>query len=70
MIGRGEPLYIIERQIVNIGEPFDNGEHIFYVNGARRDGQTELSKLMHDFFCTDPDDMHFKALAEKARFFM
>ena len=69
VIGRGEPLYIIERQIVNIGEPFDDGEHIIYVNGASRDGQTELSQLMHDFFCTDPDDMHFKALAEKARFF-
>ena len=69
VIGDGEPIYIIERQIVNTGKPFDDGEHIIYVNGARRDGQTELSRLMHDFFCTDPDDMHYKALAEKARFF-
>ncbi len=69
VVGRGKPIYIIERQIVNIDEPFDDGEHIIYVNGAVRDSTTELSKLMHDFFCTDPDDMHFKALAEKARFF-
>ncbi|MBR5073555.1 MAG: hypothetical protein IKX29_08415, partial [Bacteroidales bacterium] len=26
-------------------------------------------KLMHDFFCTDPDDMHYRELAEKARYF-
>lgn len=69
VIGRNEPIYIIERQIVNIGEPFSDGEHIIYVNGANRNGTTELSKLMHDFFCTDPDDMHFKPLAEKARYF-
>lgn len=68
VIGRGEPLYIVERQIVNIGEPFDDGEHIIYVNGAARNGESELSRLMHDFF-TEPNDMHFKPLADKARFF-
>lgn len=69
VIGDGESIYIIERRIVNTGKPFNDGEHIIYVNGANRDGSTELSKLMHDFFCTDPDDMNFKALADKARFF-
>ena len=24
---------------------------------------------MHDFFCTDPDDMHYKQLADKVRYF-
>lgn len=24
---------------------------------------------MHDFFCTDPNDMHFKQLADKVRYF-
>ena len=64
-----QPLYMIERQNITMGTPFEDGEHIIYVNGTSRDGHTELSKLMHDFFCTDPDDMHFKALVEKARFF-
>ena len=64
-----QPLYMIERQNITMGTPFDDGEHIIYVNGADRNGTTELSKLMHDFFCTDPDDMHFRALAKKARFF-
>ena len=45
------------------------GEHIIYVNGANKDASTELGKLMHDFFCTDPDDMHYKELADKVRYF-
>ena len=69
VIGYDQPIYFIERQIVNIGEPFDDGEHIIYVNGAARNGTTSLSRLMHDFFCTDPDDMHYKTLADKARYF-
>ena len=69
VIGRGKPLYRIERRIEDIDEPFDDGEHIIYVNGANKDSATELGKLMHDFFCTDPDDMNFKQLADKVRYF-
>ena len=32
-------------------------------------GNDEIGKLMHDFSCTDPDDMNYEALAEKARYF-
>ena len=32
-------------------------------------GNDEIGKLMHDFSCTDPDDMNYEALAEKARCF-
>ena len=39
------------------------------MNGADKDASTELGKLMHDFFCTDPDDMHYKELADKVRYF-
>ena len=69
VLGAGLPLYTIERQITNLGKLFDDGEHIIYVNGAARNDSTELGKLMQDFFCTDPDDMHFPELAEKARYF-
>ncbi len=69
VIGKNQPIYTIERQITNIDEPFNDGEHIVYVNGANKDSATELGKLMHDFFCTDPDDMHFKELADKVRYF-
>jgi NACalpha-BTF3-like transcription factor len=69
VIGDGLPLYTIDRQITKTGKAFDDGEHIIYVNGADKDVSTELGKLMHDFFCTDPDDMHYKELADKVRYF-
>ena len=69
VIGENEPIYIVERQIVNIDKPFDDGEHIIYVNGANKDGTTELGRLMHDFMCTSPDDMNYKMLADKVRYF-
>lgn len=49
--------------------PFDDGQHIVYVNGENQNSATELGKLMHDFSCTNPDDMHFKILADRARYF-
>ena len=69
VIGKNKPLYRIERKIEETNETFDDGEHIIYVNGADKDASTELGKLMHDFFCTDPDDMHYKELADKVRYF-
>ena len=65
----GLPIYPVERVITSTGEPFNDGEHIIYVNGDNKDGATALGKLMHDFFCTDPYDMHYKQLADKVRYF-
>ena len=65
-----QPIYSVERY-VTIGENkvlFGDGSHILYVNGKYR-GNDEIGKLMHDFSCTDPDDMNYKALAEKARYY-
>ena len=69
VIGKKKPLYRIERKIEETGEAFDDGEHIVYVNGGDLDASTALGRLMHDFFCTDPDDMHYKELADKVRYF-
>lgn len=69
MIGEGLPLYTIDRVITNTDKAFEDGEHIIYVNGADKDASTALGKLMHDFFCTDPDDMNYKELADKVRYF-
>ena len=69
VIGDGLPLYRIERKIEETNVLFDDGEHIVYVNGTDKDVSTALGKLMHDFFCTDPDDMHYKELADKVRYF-
>ena len=69
VIGAGEPLYFIDRQITNVGLPFNDGSHIIYVNGAFTDETTEIGKLMHDFSCTKAAEMHFPELAVKARYF-
>ncbi len=47
---------------------FGNGSHILYVNGQYR-GNDEIGKLMHDFSCTNPDDMNYEVLAKKAMYF-
>ena len=70
VLGGDLPIYHIERHIVELdNDPFGDEEHIVYVNGANEDSETELGKLMHDFRCTNPDDMYFKKLAEKPRYF-
>ncbi len=65
-----QPIYSVERY-VTIGENkllFDDGSHIIYVNGKYR-GNDEIGKLMHDFSCTNPDDMNYEPLARKARYY-
>ena len=65
-----QPIYPVERYVI-IGENkvlFDDGSHIIYVNGKYR-GNDEIGKLMHDFSCTNPDDMNYETLAKKARYF-
>ena len=65
-----QPIYSVERY-VTIGESrllFNDGSHIIYVNGKYR-GNDEIGKLMHDFSCTNPDDMNYEALAKKARYY-
>ena len=52
----------------NTGKVFEDGSHVVYVNGSYR-GDTPIGKLMHDFFCTNPNDMYNHKLAERAKFF-
>ena len=42
--------------------------HIIYINSQIKD-ETELGKLMHDFSCTNADDMYYNILAERVRYF-
>lgn len=65
---KGEPFYQIERCFVKTGEPFEDGAHILYVNGAYQN-DSPLGKLMHDFACSDPSDMYYDVLADRVRFF-
>ena len=58
VIGKNKPLYHIERVIMDGDELFGDDSHILYVNGACRD-DTPLGKLMHDFACTNADQMYY-----------
>ena len=68
VLGKGKPIYHIERKIEESGANFNDGSHIIYVNGNCRYEQTALSRLMHDFFCTRSSDMHYKQLQERVKY--
>ncbi len=68
VLGKGKPLYPIERCLLESGETFEDGSHILYVNGAYR-GDSPIGRLMHDFSCTDAADMYYKVLADRVKFF-
>lgn len=62
------PLYHIERVIRESSKDFADGSQIIYVNNKIKDN-TPLGRLMHDFSCTEPDDMYYDVLAKRATYF-
>ena len=68
VLGGNKPIYHIDRTIRETGNLFGDGSHILYVNGSWRD-ESPVGKLMHDFSCTDPDDMNYALLADRVRYF-
>ena len=69
VLGDGLPKYDIKRTIAQNGKDFKDGSHIIYVNGEKRYDNTELSMLMHDFFCKDAKDVKNAVLADRVRHF-
>ena len=65
--GAGKALYPMERLNIVTGKIFDDRQHILYVNASYK-GNDPLGILMHDFLCSDPDDMKTPILADKARY--
>ncbi len=65
--GLGEPVYPVERMNLLTGRPFDDGEHILYVNSEYR-GDSDIGRLMHDFHCTNAEDMNFELIARRTRY--
>ena len=68
---QGKPIYEADRYYRgkrNKLIPLNDGLHIVYVNGAYK-GKNDIGKLMHDFSCSDPDDMLNKDLADRSRYF-
>lgn len=63
----GKPVYVIQNMNLTLDQPFNDGAHILYVNGEYR-GESDIGKLMHDFNCTNADDMNFALMAERTRY--
>ena len=69
VLNGGKPLYTINRTISEMNNAiFADESHIIYVNGEART-ETALGELMQDFFCNDPDKMHYKVLSRRAGYF-
>lgn len=64
----GLPIYHIDRVITETGQNFGDESHIIYVNSQWKDN-TDLGKLMQDFYCTSAEDMNYEILAERVRYF-
>lgn len=64
----GLPLYHIDKVIRETGALFQDESHIIYVNSQIQD-ESALGKLMHDFYCKDPNEMYFPVLADETRYF-
>lgn len=62
------PLYHIDRVIRETGELFQDEEHVIYVNAQITD-ETALGRLMHDFWCTNVNDIKNSVLADRVRYF-
>ena len=69
VLGGDLPCYHIDRRIRETGTAFGDGSIIIYVKASKKNDDTPLSNLMHDFFCKNPNDIKNKALAAKVRHF-
>ena len=65
--GGGQALYPVNKTLGGIRIPFEDRQHILYVNASYK-GDDDIGRLMHDFLCSDPDDMYTQMLADKARY--
>lgn len=64
--GRGRSLDLYQFKNPE-GSELGDGANILYVNGEYK-GSDDIGYLMHDFNCTDPNDMHFPEMAERTRY--
>lgn len=65
--GDGKSLYHMSQRNSETGEEFDDGSHVIYVNGENEE-ETALGRLMHDFHCTNSNDMYYDVLAKRVRY--
>jgi len=64
---KGKPIYRFERYCHETDMDLNDGLHIIYVNGEYK-GEDDIGWLMHDFLCTNADDLHYTEIAESFRY--
>ena len=64
---RKQPIYSIQRTVHDNNSPFNDGSNILYVNGEYRD-DSKFGKLMHDFNCSEAEDMLLPEMAERTNY--
>lgn len=64
---RGKSIYNIERVITTLGESFNDGTHIMYVNG-QYESDDELGNILHDFRTANPRNMKTESFRKRAAF--
>lgn len=64
-----QPIYHIRRKIEEMNNStFHDNADIIYVNAAHQ-ADDALGRLMHDFHCTNADDMYYPELAQRVKFY-
>jgi hypothetical protein len=58
----------VERTFRETGKKFKDGSYIIYVNGSYK-GDDAIGKLVHDFRCSNADDMYYSQFADGVRYY-
>ena len=66
VLGYNRPISHIQRRIKETEDIFQDGQHILYVN-SKKQGDTELGRLMHDLHCKEADKMYSNVLSARVQ---
>ena len=66
VLGGKKDLYRIERYVDGT-QLFNDGSLILYVNGENQNTTTALGRLMHDFMCTDTEEIYSSEIKEHTK---
>ena len=64
----GKAVYHIDRVIRETKKIFEDEAHIIYVN-SQKQNNTNLGRIMHDFYCKDAKDVKNKTIKNRIKFF-
>ena len=62
-------MYHVERIIKECNRDFADGSHIIYVNGAYKNDNSPIGRLVHDFRCTRSVDMFSDVLKNQVKYY-